>query len=79
MRKGIKAKDIRDFEKICIRLNNLMCRIHEYQPNALLYVAGESSTIFHLTVGLDDADSMKDRSETSVVGVDVAYSDCGGW
>ncbi len=79
MRKGIKEKDIRNFEKACKKLDDIMQRIHEYQPDALLYVAGESATTFNLTVGMDDCESMGERCESAVTSVPVAYSDCGGW
>jgi len=38
MRKGIKKKDIRDFEKYANKLDEVMKRILEYNPNAGFYL-----------------------------------------
>jgi hypothetical protein len=39
MIKGIKNKDIKDFEKCCNKLKVIMDRITDYTPEANLYVA----------------------------------------
>lgn len=41
MRQGIKEKDIRDFEKYASKLNDVICHIQEYNPNASVYLAME--------------------------------------
>ena len=38
MKKGIKEKDIRDFEKYANKLDELMKRIQEYHPTANYYL-----------------------------------------
>lgn len=42
MRKGIKEKDIRDFEKYANKLDEVMKRILEYNPNAEIYLNMDS-------------------------------------
>ncbi len=80
MKKGIKNKDIRDFEKACQKIGDIMERIHEYQPDALLFVSGESWTDFNLTVGMAEAEeNMHKRNESVVTSVIVPYADCGSF
>lgn len=38
MQKGIKEKDIKDFEKYAKKLDEVMKRILEYNPNATIYL-----------------------------------------
>lgn len=55
-----------------------MERIHEYQPDALLFVSGDSLTDFNLTVGMNEAgENMHKRNESVVTSVTVPYADCG--
>lgn len=42
MRQGIKERDIRDFEKYAEKLDKLMKRILEYNPNAVIYLNMDS-------------------------------------
>lgn len=48
MTKGIKEKDIRDFEKYAAKLNDVITRIRQYSPEAQYYLASES---LHLMIG----------------------------
>lgn len=41
MTKGIKEKDIRDFEKYAEKLNDVIVRIRKYCPEAQFYLACE--------------------------------------
>lgn len=45
MVKGIKAKDIRDFEKCVNKLNEIIERINKYKPDACIFVTDD---VFYL-------------------------------
>lgn len=45
MTKGIKAKDIRDFEKYVGKLNDVMKRIWAYQPSARLFATPDQLSL----------------------------------
>lgn len=81
MTHGIKAKDIRDFEKCARKMNTILRRIAEYNPDVLLYVSGESTTSFNLH-GFQEwkPDYIGGLTQNGVVtSVDVEYCDCGGY
>ena len=42
MKKGIKEKDIKDFKKYAEKLDEVMKRILEYNPNASIYLNMDS-------------------------------------
>lgn len=42
MTKGIKEKDIRDFEKYANKLEEVLQRIREYKPEANVYLAEDT-------------------------------------
>ena len=46
MRKGIKEKDIRDFEKYANKLDETMKRILEYNPNAEIFLNMDNLELF---------------------------------
>lgn len=45
MKCGIKAKDIRDFEKCVSKLNAIMDRIREYKPDAHIYATPDELSL----------------------------------
>jgi hypothetical protein len=45
MHKGIKEKDIRDFEKCCRKLSEIMRRIQEYCPEANGYLDDDTMNL----------------------------------
>lgn len=81
MRKGIKEKDIRDFEKCVKKLNDILERIHEYNPKVALFISGECVTSFNLIGlgGIPEEGLFSERQKGVVSSVEVNYSDCGGW
>lgn len=48
MKKGIKEKDIRDFEKYARKLNEVIGRIREYKPEANAFLGCGLSTYLYL-------------------------------
>lgn len=77
----IHKKDREKFVKLVTQLNDLMEKIHEYNPNVFMFVAGEGETSFCLLENgsVLESNSMAERSSTVIEQVDVSYSDCGGW
>ena len=59
MEKGIKVKDIRDFEKAVERLNEVIDRIRVYKPTAELYVSNGSIRLL--------ADDFEETADETVV------------
>ena len=48
MEKGIKEKDIRDFEKYAIKLREVLCRIRKYKPEANAFLSCSIQTYLYL-------------------------------
>lgn len=79
MRKGIKAKDIRDFEECAGKLNAVMKRIRGYCPEAYTYATpGE----LHLMAGFLEGSRHSGREEQEemlVTTVSVSKLEAGDW
>lgn len=77
MNKGIKAKDIRDFEKYAAKLNEVIKRIQEYKPEAHIYATpGE----LNLMAGISEDNSARDEGDKMrVISVAVSKLEAGDW
>lgn len=79
MTKGIKAKDIRDFEKYARKLSEVVERIREYKPEANAFLAcGLSSYLCLMADDHCDYDRGKSR-DLIVAEVDMPGFDGGDW
>ena len=79
MVKGIKAKDIRDFEKYARKLNEVIGRIREYKDNAQIYVTpGQINLMADEFSGVHGRISGKEADPT-VTFVSCDFIDCGDW
>lgn len=76
MIKGIKVKDIRDFEKHCNRLVKLLEKIREYCPEAMYYMEEDG---FCLLNGVPHSGSDKTHYERVVAEVYMPKCDSGAW
>lgn len=78
MTKGIKAKDIRDFEKYANKLNQTLTRIREYCPEASYYATPDE---LHLMSGFSfDRDSSREEQENLLVtSVSINHLEAGDW
>lgn len=76
----IKAEHVKEFEKIIGDLDNLMKEIHEYCPEANVYVA---ATGINLMKGPShawrEADPMRPLYENSVCDFELGYIGGGDW
>ena len=79
MRKGIKEKDIRDFEKYAQKLSDILSRIREYKPEANAFLVCGVSTYLCL-MSDDHCDYYKDEQQKLIV-TEVAMPgfDGGDW
>lgn len=75
MTQGIKAKDIRDFEKYARKLNEVIERIVEYQPDARIFVTPQQ---INLMAGFGE-DVEETDQELVVAEVVCHYAECGDW
>lgn len=77
MAKGIKEKDIRDFEKYAKKLNDVIVRIREYCPEAQYYLACETlhlmngSSHGHKELGIERGESVAEFT--------MKYTSGGDW
>lgn len=79
MTKGIKAKDIRDFEKYAKKLNDVVGRIREYKPEANAFLVCGVQTYLCL-MSDDHCDYERGRGhEFIVTEVDMMGFDGGDW
>ena len=76
MKQGIKEKDIRDFEKYANKLNDVICRIREYNPNANVYLAMENLCLMS---GFAHDDYGRKHQENIVTCVAITSADGGDW
>lgn len=67
MRDGIKEKDIKDFVKYASKLDEVIKRIQEYNPNGHIYV---NEDVFCLRGNYDNRDNIEE--------VWIRGTDCGG-
>lgn len=77
MAKGIRKRDIESFEKCARRMDQIMRRIREYNPEANLFVAGFEMNL--LTGDHLDVHDNRDRGELRVSSVIVTGCDAGDW
>lgn len=74
MTKGVKAKDIRDFEKYVEKLNDLILRIREYCLEAQYYLANET---LHILIGPSHAAPCIGMDKGEIVySVIMKYTSC---
>ncbi len=76
MRQGIKAKDIRDFEKYAKKLSDVMKRIREYNPQVNAYLAMDE---LHLMSCDFREHPVEEQQNFSVVSVYMDAFDGGDW
>lgn len=76
MTNGIKAKDIRAFEKYANKLSEVLARIRSYNPEANIYVACDTMNL----MGRNDDGLDKETAQTLVAAsVRIDGMDCGDW
>lgn len=78
MTKGIKTKDIRDFEKCCNKLKAIMDRITDYSPEANIYVDGGGSINLMCDCKRDGFGGSPSQ-DSVVTSVSIGDVDCGDW
>lgn len=77
MSKGIRKRDIEAFEKCAKRMDQIMRRIREYNPDANLFVAGFQMNLMtgeHL-----DVSDWEERQAMNICSVSVTGCDAGDW
>jgi hypothetical protein len=74
MQKGIKEKDIRDFEKYATKLKELLERIQEYCPEANYYLAMSD---LNLLCG-ESHDPYTTQAQQENIVTSVSLGDAGG-
>lgn len=74
MKQGIKAKDIRDFEKAVERLDKVLGRIQQYKDTAYIYV---TPSYIHLMSEKNDEDFT--NQDLIVTSGCIVSLDCGDW
>lgn len=76
MQKGIKDKDIRDFETCCQKLKSIMDRICEYAPEANIYISeGE----INLMCDAKHDSNYRVVQKSVVTSIRINCIDGGGW
>ena len=76
MRKGIKEKDIRDFEKYAKKLSGVMEHIREYNQEANAFLAMETLNLMSCDFRALDSATQQDCIVTSI---DMEAFDGGDW
>lgn len=77
MTKGIKARDIRDFEKYAKKLNEVITRIRAYSPEAHIYATPGQ---FNLMSEYDKPGlSIDDEEDLIVTNIFVNALEVGDW
>lgn len=74
MKQGVKAKDIRDFEKAVERLGEVLDRIRQYKPMAYIYV-----TPSQLNLMSEPNDEVSVNQELIITSKGILHLDCGDW
>lgn len=74
MKQGIKAKDIRDFEKAVERLDEVLERIRQYKPMAYIYV-----TPSHINLMSETNIEESANQDLIVATGTILHLDCGDW
>lgn len=79
MKKGIKEKDIRDFEKYAKKLSDVVSRIREYKGSAHIYATpGELNLMADEVSGYHGRIPGKEEDQT-VISVSVSGLETGDW
>lgn len=77
MTRGVREKDIRDFEKYANKLNIVITRIREYCPEAQYYLASE---VLNLMTGPSHSCPQLGIQKGEIVAqVLMKYTSCGDW
>lgn len=76
----IKDKDIKEFVSICGRLNRLMTKINEYNPNANYYLANDTLNLMD-DIHHDDQENWRGKPmhDNVVEEVKIVMADGGDW
>lgn len=74
MKQGIKARDIRDFEKAVERLDKVLERIQQYKPRAYIYV-----TPSQINLMSNHNDEEFTNQDLIVASGTILHLDCGDW
>ncbi len=74
MKQGIKAKDIRDFEKAVKRLEEVLERIRQYKPMAYIYVTPSQLSLMSET-NIEESVNQ----DLIVASGTILHLDCGDW
>lgn len=74
MKQGIKAKDIRDFEKAVERLDEVLERIQQYKPTAYIYVAPSQINLMS-----EKNAEVSVNQDLIVTSGTIVNLDCGDW
>ena len=74
MTQGIKAKDIRDFEKAVEKLREVLKRIQQYKPEAYIYV-----TPSQINLMSEPNDEVSINQDLIVTSKGILNLDCGDW
>lgn len=79
MTKGIKKKDIQDFEKYARKLDEVIQRIRCYKDNAHIYVTPGELNLMADDPLLDNNMSRDKQAEMTAITVPCCALDCGDW
>ena len=77
MKLGIKAKDIRDFEKYVKKLDEVIKRIKEYKEDAYIYATPDYLNLMAYFV--DNSRSIRVSVDPLVVSAPLTSLDSGDW
>ena len=78
MKHGIKAKDIRDFEKYASKLNEVIERIKKYQPDANIFATPNQLNLMYAQNKCYHW-RIENEVEDPVVSSVTVNMDCGDW
>jgi len=76
MQKGVKEKDIRDFERYSLKIKSIMDRINKYNQEANIYVAENEVYLMGSSVYDSNGSPSQDNIVTSI---HIGRIDGGGW
>jgi hypothetical protein len=79
MTKGIKEKDIRDFEKHARKLGEVIKRIREYKDNAHIYVTPQQFNLMADEMSGHHGRIESKEEDTVVTYVLCSFVECGDW
>ena len=79
MTKGIKAKDIRDFEKHAKKLSEVIARIREYKDGAHIYVTPQQFNLMADEFSGQHGRIPGKEEDSTVASVFCSFLDGGDW